>query len=206
LALRSRFQTNMRLSPTVVLVLCLFASAALAPAAAAAKPAAKPCVARGSTTVAKSLQARVYERGGDEHELVGCNRLSGRRTVIARWSDCECSIADEPAPQVWLAGRHVAVNSYFCPPDQSPCSGGMAVVDLRTGRVRHRAKTGALIALVIKPNGSVAYVLGPQVIRIAPRGSALLDEGPGIDDGSLAVNRTRLYWLRNNQPQTASLR
>jgi hypothetical protein len=192
----------MRLHRLALLVLCLVPPTS----AAAAPPAGKPCVASGAITVVRSLQARIYERGGDEHALVGCNRLSGRRTVLARWFDCECSIADEPAPQVWLAGRHVAVNSYFCPPDQSPCTGAMGVVDLRTGRVRHSAETGALIDLVIKPNGSIGYLLGRQLYRIDSRGSALLDEGPGIDGGSLAVNRTRLYWLHDNLPRTASLR
>ncbi len=190
-----------------MLFVCLLAPAALAPAgAAAAERPAKPCAVRGAATVAKSLQARIYERGGDEHALVGCDRLSGRRTVLARWFNCECSIADEPAPQVWLARRHVAVNRYFCPPDASPCSGSLGVFDLGTGRVRLSADTGALIDLVIKPNGSVAFVLGAQLIRIDSRGRALLDEGPGIDSGSLAVNRTRLYWLHDNVPQTASLR
>ena len=192
----------MRLFRFAALLICLV----LPTSAAAAPSAARPCTASDATTVTKSLQARIYGRGGDNEVLVGCNRRSGRRTVLARWFSCECSIADEPDPQVWLAGRHVAVNQYFCPPDASPCSGGLRVFDLRTGRVRHRADTGAQIALVIKPNGSVGYVLGPQVIRIDSRGSALLDEGSGIDSGSLAVNRTRLYWLRDNLPQTASLR
>lgn len=192
----------MRLHRLAPLILCLL----MPTTAAAGAPAGKPCVARGANTVAKSLQARIYERGGDEHELIGCHRTTGRRTVLARWFSCECSIADEPAPQVWLAGRHVAVNRYFCPPDASPCSGSLGVFDLRTGRVRHSAETGALIDLVIKLNGSVGFVLGPRVIRIDSRGSAVLDEGPGIDGGSLAVNRTRLYWLHDNLPRTASLR
>lgn len=196
----------MRHSFLAAFILCLLVPAALAPSGATAQPPAKPCAVGNFATVVKSLQARIYERGGDDHVLVGCNRRSGRRTVLARWFNCECSIADEPAPQVWLAGRHVAVNSSFCPPDQSPCSGGMAVFDLRTGRVRYSAETGALIDLVMKPNGSIGYLLGQQLYRIDSRGTALLDEGSGIDGGSLAVNRTRLYWLRDNLPQTASLR
>jgi hypothetical protein len=72
--------------------------------------------------------------------------------------------------------------------------------------VRYSADTGALIGLVIKPNGSVAYVLGQRLIRTDSRGSAVLDVGPGIDAESLAVNPTRVYWLRDNMPRTASLR
>ncbi len=192
----------MRLLRFAPLVLCLLLPAS----AAAAVPAERPCVASRSTTVVKSLQARVYVRGGDNEVLVGCNRLSGRRTVLARWFSCECSIADEPDPQVWLAGRYVAVNQYFCPPDASPCSGSMRVFDLRSGRALYGVITGALIDLVIKPNGSIGYLLGQQLYRYDSRGPQLLDQGPGIDGGSLAVNRTRLYWLHDNVPRTAPLR
>jgi hypothetical protein len=192
----------------VLLAICLLAAAALAPATAVAKPQGKPCAVRGSATVAQSPQVRVYERGNDNHVLVGCNRRSGRRTVLASWYSCDCSIGDEIAPQVWLAGRHVAVNRYSCSPidPMSPCTGTMEVTDLRTGRVRYSADAGGFIGLVIKPNGSVAFVLGQQLIRIDTRGTALLDQGPGIDSGSLAVNRTRVYWLHDNIPQSASLR
>ena len=200
--------TDMRLSTS--LVLCLLAPAALAPAAAAAKPISGPksCAAWGATTVARSLEARVFERGQDDYELVGCNRRNGRRTVLASWFNCDCSIADESAPQAWLAGRHVAVNEYSCSPvdPMAPCTGAMRIFDLRTGRVRYKAETGGFIDLVIKPNGSVVHVLGQRLFRIDSRGSALLDEGPGIDSGSLAVNRTRVYWLHDNKPRTASLR
>lgn len=193
----------MRLLRLAPLLLCLLLPAS----ATAAAPAGKPCTSKTPvTTWVQSAQARVYVRGGDNEVLVGCNRLSGRRTVLARWFSCECSIADEPDPQVWLAGRHVAVNSYFCPPDASPCRGDLEVFDLRTGRSRYGAATDSLIDLVIKPNGSVAYLRGPQLFRIDSRGSALLDEGPGIDGGSLAVNRTRVYWLHDDLPRTASLR
>lgn len=193
---------NMRPSRLAPLALCLLVPAP----AAASQPPAKPCVARGSATVAKSLQARIYERGEDDRVLIGCNRRNGRRSVLARWFSCGCSIADEPDPQVWLAGRHVAVNQYFCPPDASPCRGSLRVFDLRTGRGTYDAVTGALIDLVIKPNGSIGYLLGQQLYRFDSRGPTLLDEGPGIDGGSLAVNRTRLYWLHDNMARTASLR
>jgi len=33
----------------------------------------------------------------------------------------------------------------------------------------------------------------------------VLDPGPGIEGGSLAFSRTRLYWIRDGQPQAALL-
>ena len=134
------------------------------------------------------------------------SRLGGRRTALAGWFSCDCSIGDDPEPQVWLAGRHVAVNQYSCSPidPMSPCVGSLKVVDLRSGRVRYRADTGSLGGLVIKRNGSVAYVLGQRLIRIDSTGSTVLDEGPGMDGDSLAANPTRLYWMRDGVPKTAS--
>jgi hypothetical protein len=196
----------MPVSRFVALVVCLLASTAVVPAAAQARKPAKPCPS--GSTVERSVQARVYERGADEYVLVGCYLRSGRRTSLASWFNCGCSIADDPEPQVWLAGRHAAVNQYSCSPidPMAPCTGSLRVFDLRSGRVRQSAETGALIDLVIKPNGSVVYLLGQRLIRIDSRGSAVLDEGPGIDPASLAINRTRVYWLHDNAPRTGSLR
>jgi hypothetical protein len=164
----------MRLSRFVALVVCLLASSAVVPAAAQARKPAKPCP--GGSAVERSVQARVYERGADEYVLVGCYLRSGRRTGLASWFSCSCSIGDDPEPQVWLAGRHV----------------------------RYSADTGSLGGLVIKRNGSVAYVLGQRLIRIDSTGSTVLDEGPGMDGDSLAANPTRLYWMRDGVPKTAS--
>jgi hypothetical protein len=106
----------MRLSRFVLLAVFMLAPAVLAPG--------KPCAARGSTTVAQSLEARVYERGDEDFELIGCDRRSGRRTMLASWFNCGCSRADDIPPQAWLAGRHVAVNQYSCSPvdPMSPCA------------------------------------------------------------------------------------
>jgi hypothetical protein len=196
----------MRLSRFIAVALCLLASTAVVPAAAQARKPAKPCP--GGSAIERSVQARVYERGADDHVLVGCYLRSGRRTELASWFSCGCSIGDDPEPQVWLAGRHVAVNQYSCSPidPMSPCVGSLKVVDLRSGRVRYSADTGSLGGLVIKRNGSVAYVLGQRLIRIDSTGSTVLDEGPGIDGDSLAANPTRVYWMSDGVPKTASFR
>jgi hypothetical protein len=78
------------------------------------------------------------------------------------------------------------------------------VVDLRSGRALHTADTAApLSALLVKPNGSVAFLLGEHLIRLDSTGSAVLDEGPGIDPDSLAASANRLYWMRDGATQTA---
>jgi hypothetical protein len=90
----------MRLSRFVALALCLLASTAVGPAAAQARKPTKPCA--GGSAVARSVQSRVYERGGDERVLVGCYLRSGRRTSLAGWFSCGCSIADDRTRVYWL--------------------------------------------------------------------------------------------------------
>jgi hypothetical protein len=181
---------------------------ALVPTAQAAQPkGGRPCAAPGSKTVARSVEARLYTRSrGDDHRLVGCLFRTGKRRLLDSWYDCGCSIGDELPPQVWLSGRSAAVNRWSCSPvdPMAPCSGRLRVIDVRSGRVRHGADTGAaLSALLVKPNGSVAFLLGERLTRIDSSGTAVLDEGPGIDPLSLAASRNRLYWMRGGAPQSA---
>jgi hypothetical protein len=62
---------------------------------------------------------------------------------------------------------------------------------------------GASVRLRIR-HGSVAYIDGDRLIRADSRGTRTLDEGPGIAPGSLAANRTRLYWIKDGTVHTAS--
>jgi hypothetical protein len=196
----------MRSKKLVPLALLLAVAAAAAPSPAVAKPARKPCPARGAE--ARTLEARVYQRGQDDFELVGCHLRTRRRTVLAAWFSCGCSIGDAPDPQLWLRGRFAAVNQYSCSPidPMQPCTGSLEVVDLRSGRVRHRADTGSLANLLLTRRGSVAYVLGQRLLRIDSRGAAVLADGPGIDAGSLAAAPGRLYWMQDGLARSASLR
>jgi hypothetical protein len=183
------------------------ASLALAPTAHSAPAKGRhPCASPGSTTLARSIDARVFTRSrGDYYRLVGCLLRTGQRRLLFRWYDCGCSTGDDPPPDVGLNGRYVAVNTWKCEPYfTGRCSGRMQVIDLRTGRALHTADTGQpLSALLVKANGSVAFLLGERLIRIDSAGTAVLDEGPGIDPGSLAANSNRLYWMRGDAPQSA---
>jgi hypothetical protein len=191
-----------------VVVLVAGVSLAAAPGAPAAlSKAGRPCASPGSHTVARSAYARVFTKSrGNDHRLVGCLLRNGKRRLLHTWYNCSCSTGDEPDPDVGLAGRYAAVNNWSCPPPGAPgtCVGRLRVIDLRSGRVRHAADTGApLSALLVKPNGSVAFLLGERLIRIDSTGTATLDEGPGIDPASLAASSNRLYWMRGGAPQTA---
>jgi len=132
------------------------ASLALAPTAQAA-PAKerRPCAAPGSTTLARSIEARVFTRSrGDDHRLIGCLRRNDKRRRLFSWYNCGCSTGDDPYPDVGLGGRYVAVNTWKCVPGgdaTSTCTGRLRVIDLRSGRVRYTTDTGnPLRALLVQ--------------------------------------------------------
>jgi hypothetical protein len=87
-------------------------------------------------------------------------------------------------------------------------------MDLKTGRVRRSADlgdsgNGRFGGLVLKRNGSIAWIWsrgrGPELSKLDAGGEAVLDGGP-VDEGSLALAGSRLYWTRQGVPATALLR
>jgi hypothetical protein len=178
--------------------LALVALVPAAPAdAAKAKRKLPRCTARGDTTWNRTTAARVYEVGGDDHALYGCMYDTGRRHLLTSWSDCGCSAGDESPPTTWLTGRFVAIRSVSCPPGGVPaqCAGGLSVIDIRTGKSIHMAGA-APSDLVLKRNGSIAYVIGLQVVRADATGVKVVDQGSGIEPDSLAANGRLVYWTR----------
>src|SRR5215212_11573456 len=107
--------------------------------AAAADARSKRCPRSGLE--AKSSKAVLYEVGDDDgnHELVGCVKKSRKRTTLATWFSCDCSIGDDAPPQAWLSGRMAAVNGFSCSPidPNQPCSGTLEVTDLRSRATLH---------------------------------------------------------------------
>ena len=203
--------------PLVASLLAALAACVLAgPAQAKARPhrAAATCDARGSTTVALNPRVRVYvsapRSDTDRHVLVGCLLRGGYKLHLGSWLSCGCSRGDESAPQVWLRGAVVAVNQYSCPPDPSlgDCVGGAWTLALRSGRTLRSATTGSSVAaLAIGPRGAFAYVSsGGAVVKSDASGEdVVLDPGPGIDPGSLAVGGAWVYWTRDGVPHGARL-
>jgi len=194
-------------------LLALLATLLLSAGSAQAHPPrAKACAARGSTTVARSVQARVYVRDAsesDDHVLVGCLFGSGRRITLETWFSCDCSRGDENDPQVWLRGAVVAVNRYGCSPapEPDPCYGRAHTVGLRSGRTLRELQTGGRVTeLVIGGRGSFAVLIGSAVVKADADGEAVLDPGPGVEAGSLALAGARLYWTRDDAPRSARLR
>jgi hypothetical protein len=95
------------------------------------------------------------------------------------------------------------------------CDGRIHVVDLRSGRtVREITTTDPDARLLLRPDGRFAHLTRryhpvfatPWTLTWVGRsGSRVLDEGAGIDPGSLATDGRHLYWLNDAQPKVAPL-
>jgi hypothetical protein len=173
--------------------------------AATKKERQRICANRG-LTVASSKAARVFEvdRRGD-HSLYGCMRSDGRLQLLSSWFSCDCSIGDDPAPGAELrARRFVEVTEYAsCGPLPDPSCGG-STITLRDLRTRRDVFPAGPVAQVVARGGSFAFADG-RVVLVVGRDERVLDPGPGIEQGSLAFSRTRLYWTRDGQPFSAPL-
>ena len=168
----------------------------------------KPCQQKGSRTIAASSKVRVYEVGDVDRTVYGCLRSTGKRKTVATYSSCDCSVSDEPTPRVWLNREVLAVNRYGCPPPGlGDCGGTVASFDLRR-RVRkynEEVPKGIVAQLVLKPNGSFAYIADDTVRKADSAGVGQLDPGPMIENGSLARAGSIVYWTKAGQPFSARL-
>jgi hypothetical protein len=64
---------------------------------------------------------------------------------------------------------------------------------------------GFVAQLVLKPNGSFAYIANDTVRKADSAGVGQLDPGPNIEAGSLARAGSIVYWTKNGQPLSARL-
>jgi hypothetical protein len=190
---------------TVALLVVGAVAAVPAGASGAKKP--QPCQPKGSRTITSNSKVRVYEVGGFNRTVFACTLRNGKRIAIGAYGSCDCSIGDEPQPQVWLNTEAAAVNEFECPPDGSPCTGNVASYDLRSRVRKYRESTpgGVVSDLVIKPNASFAYISGDTVRKADTAGTGQLDPGPAIETGSLARAGSIVYWTKAGAPFSAKL-
>ena len=186
----------------------LTAAFAATPAGVAEAKAKPKCSAKGSTTIARTVTVRVYEVGDLDHTVYGCLLSTGKRKALATYQSCGCSISDEPRPRIWLNRATVALNPYGCPPIgiEGECAGSVFSLDLRQ-RVRKYQDSvpkGYVSQLVLRTNGSFAYIADGGVRKADSAGAAELDAGP-VEAGSLARAGGIVYWTKAGQPFSARL-
>src|SRR2546423_94912 len=117
-------------------------------------------------------------------------------------------------PSVWLSGR--SSESADSSRGGSPMSRGyrMTVLVLVLGVVMLAPASGE----ALKRDGSLAWIAstfnefgalqpGRQVVKVEHgAGPVLLDSGPGVVAGSLALAGSTLYWTKNGRPFSAPMR
>src|SRR5215218_2409664 len=144
--------------------------------AASADAAQRRCAGRD---LAADAKGRIYTHEGSAH---ACLRIRDRPIRIGR---------DAKLPRV------------SSPYAAAAASGRVRVIDMRNGS--RRSAAGRPTDLVLSRHGVAAFMAGTRVQRLSADGSVTqLGEGtPG--SLALAFDGTRLYWLKDGVPQTASL-
>jgi hypothetical protein len=131
---------------------------------------------------------------------------------------------------VVLAGPIVAYESFVLAEGLNAYRWRVDVKDLRTGRTLRKEPTGLpanlggepefeviagighTTAIVVKSDGSVAWIVNPneasghyQVHAADTTGSRVLASGADIDPTSLALAGSTIYWMQGGQPHAAPL-
>jgi hypothetical protein len=176
-----------------------------------------------------------YGEGGSDWPIYGC--VYGHRgayllgslpdfTTTSRYSTGYF----EGDLNVVLAGPIVAYESFVLAEGLDGYRWRVVVQDLRTGRALRKEPTGVpatlggepefeaiagighTTAIVVKSDGSVAWIVDPneakghyQVHAADTTGSWMLASGADIDPTSLALAGSTLYWTQGDRPYSASL-
>jgi hypothetical protein len=165
----------------------------------------------------------------------GCVFAQGRSFVVgpvyepAYGGTCTSTSCDPSLSRLTLAGTTVAFERSATAEANVfgfEGSGEWVVVvrDLRSGRTLHSVPTGTnrpragyvgngpTTALVVKPDGAVAWINNTsqesahyEVHALDRNGSRVLAVSSAIDGSSLALARSTLYWTENGIPFSAKL-
>ena len=154
-------------------------------------------------------QVRVYRTGSeDDWEYTGCVLKTGKSTFLG----------DEGGggSHLWtsffrLSGPLVAYVNQSC--TGSDCRYDARTMDLRTRKSVRRVlnRYGYVVDLQIARSGSFAMLLdfgNPEqvVAKVEAKGGLQdLDYGAHMDDGSLAVGGSHIYWMQDGQVHSASI-
>jgi hypothetical protein len=178
------------------------------PSAGVGRSRASEC--SGGRTLARTVGVRVFTKHVNRSDPVFVCARESRRSLRIGDRDPDTPAAVD---SFVIAGTMVGFHRYAC--DRGGlCRMHVVVVNARKRTTVHRsaAMEGFLRSLVLAPSGSVAWIrasgLADQlsVGVIDASGERLIDQGPDIDPGSLALGTGHLYWLDGGQPQAAQLK
>jgi hypothetical protein len=184
------------------------------------------CAPKHAKVLVSNAQAQVYGKINEVgyFRIFGCARGRKRSYVLGETPTVSSSGGSGIRHET-LAGTMVAyeaITGNILPEGGSENSWLVLVRDLRTGRWVHRAFTGVarqpknegvgpLSALVLKPDGSVAWIakvgglsgyVPPEyeVHALDKSGSRLLASGTDIAPNSLTLKGSALSWMQHEQP------
>ena len=212
-----------RISGCVIGIL-VFAFTAAATSDARSGKAVK-CPRRQSHVLAADAEAHVYQAA---ERVFGCAYGHGHIYALAPPGFLPGPTLSKQANVKRLAGPIVAIEIYEYEPELKPL---IIISDLRTGRVIHRARTGAnycnsvgycrefATPFVLKEDGSAAWAVSQtnrtgntqtEIISVDKAGFHVLAfgrtyEGIVIDPQSLALTGSTLHWTQNGQLMSATL-
>lgn len=167
------------------------------------------CYPEGSTTIAQDRVGRFF------HIRRGVRRGSWYVCAFKRGMPRKLPTQGPTVPlasSAKVAGRYVAFFYFFT--GRGPSDGPVAVIDMVTGHRTFSERTGyAYGGLVLKANGSVAWIASPPGVVASPQpfevtrhdstGTATVASGPEIDRYSLAAGGSWLYWTNARSPRSA---
>jgi hypothetical protein len=167
------------------------------------------CATRGTTVSANSV-VRVYRTGTvDDRSFTGCVTRTGRSRYLA----FEGGGGSHAYGLFFrLAGARVAFVQMDCLGGSS-CRYDARTVDLRTGKSIRRVlnRQGEPLDMQITRSGSFALLLyfgGPveEIATVEADGMHSLDSGSDMDEHSLAIGGSHVYWTRAGEAHSAPIR
>jgi hypothetical protein len=197
-------------------LLALWAAAVLAAAGPAeARHGCGAARSEGARIVVKTREAVVFTKGSF---VYGCLASVG---TVRRLPDEGGGIDLTPPDGPVLSGRYVAYATFGSAIGDE--FDRLYVYDLRLGRRFLVVGSNFIRAIVLKRNGSVAWIEGSTVAPADPdqpsfqvrkfgneerQGAVLLDRGSDVDPDSLtlAADRLSIGWVRGGTDRTAPLR
>lgn len=212
-------------------MLALLLTTAWVSAAPARRKTPTKCTQVHARPITADAQAQVYEAPEVPSEpgltVYGCTYRAGRSYSLGGSSSQQPEAGpggESGVLDATLAGTAVA----YAKTTFYEARGSRKVVfvrDLRTGRVLHEILTGTpvkpepptegigtVVALVVKSDGSVAWIVGTdpedgtyQVHALDATGSRVLATGANIDPSSLALAGSTLFWTQGGKPASAVL-
>jgi hypothetical protein len=174
----------------------LSASAVAAPVAGGARERSR-CEFRGFHQVAANREAVLLkERDG----FAGCYRKAGRLVVLADFE------FNRPPRIGVLSGRFAASDGQSCDRYNDDCEALVEVRNLKTRKsVTLLPGFNDVTDIVLRSTGSIAVIATseadtPQVWVVDRAGQRLVDGGPGVEPGTMALAGRTVYWMRAGVP------